>query len=364
MCLGDKLCQRKISLLALFAFCCSFLLSFLLPCTTVNALEVGSSYNLTLKIDGSFATIPGDSPVVPALDGYGGLVYNFPWNRQITRLGFGLNNSPTGTPGLSGHPHLITFTMDFDFPSTMTPYYHSPSWDNMVTIFDSCYGSVNTSFPNAFSCTYTLLTSSATDQIITTDGNVIFNTIPTSSPPASSYVSLLVSPVRVVSLYGGVSSGDLETLSNNISDSFDNLEATVSSSSVTPAQIQTAVVAAIEQSGVTDSIDSIEQGNQDRYEEEKQERQDKEDELNESVEDLSLSASVVQNPFTSLFWNMSSYRCYTTSYLHGFFNAQPFTVCPPYPQQYYSIIRVCGTMFIFALLVRVYYKILKGGFNG
>lgn len=371
MFLGDNLCPRRILLLVLSVFSCSFFLSYLLPFSTVNALEVGSSYNLNLTVDGSFATIPGDSPAVPSLDGHGGLIYTLPWNRTITRLGFGLGNSPSGTPGLSAHPHLITFTIDYDLAGTVISYYHSPSWTNSVTIFDSCYGAMDTTFMNSFSCTYTLMTSSATSQIITQDGHTIINTTPTASPPAGSYINMFVSPVRVVSLYGGVTSADIESVSQNITDAIEDLEVTVSGSSVTPAQIQSAVVSAIQQSGVNDSIDSIEEGNQQRYEEEKQERDDKEVELNDSVSDLSLSTPAPSNPFTQFFIEnpfgsspSSSRVCVNASQIGDLFNYPNLRVCSPYPTGFWSFFRLINSFFVLGLLIRLYIKHMKGGFNG
>lgn len=117
------------------------------------------------------------------------------------------------------------------------------------------------------------------------------------------------------------------------------------------------------------AINSIEEGNQRRWETEREEQDAKEEELESQADGLSLSANVPTNPlfrfFVFPFTNVAEHPCYTTEALHSWFNSSsPFVVCSPLPYSARQAI-VLGTNFIFlGLLLRLYFKKLKGGIDG
>lgn len=104
------------------------------------------------------------------------------------------------------------------------------------------------------------------------------------------------------------------------------------------------------------------------YNQQKQDELDKEQELNSQSDNLSLSASNIVNPFISFFDSrLRGYNtCYTTTSIHSLFNALPFKFCPisfgisggP------TIFRAVASLFTVGLLIRLYYKKLKGGRDG
>lgn len=362
-----KISQKKIFVRCFFVLICSVLsVSFVGFSPSVSALGIGSSYTLPLTVEGSFATVPSANPAIPYLD-HGRLLYQVQGGAQITRLGFGLGNSPSGTPGLSNHPHIISFTIDYDFPSTMDSFYHSPSWTNMVLLHDSCYGAIETTFTNSFSCTYTLLTVSATNQVITQDGQFIVSTRVLNGTSPATW--LTVTPVRVISLYNGVTEEQLDTLQTDIIQALDDLELTVQNSSgPTPAQIEAAVESAITDSGVisaqnatTNAIRQQTQQQHDDYESEVEREEAKEEELNDQKDDLNLSAQATANPFGNLF-NFSG--CVNMPTVGGWFNNPNLRVCSPYPSSISGVLNFVGSAIICGFLIRIYYKHMQGGFNG
>ena len=118
------------------------------------------------------------------------------------------------------------------------------------------------------------------------------------------------------------------------------------------------------------AINSIEEGNQRRWEIEREEQDAKEQELESQADDLSLSAQATSNPFTSLFFsdpynNQYARRCYTTTRIHQLFNASSaWVICTPYPASFRIIFSVVSSLVVVGLLIRLYYKTLKGGLNG
>lgn len=109
------------------------------------------------------------------------------------------------------------------------------------------------------------------------------------------------------------------------------------------------------------SIQDSEDGEQSRWELDKQEQQDKEDELESSSGDLSINASNTGNPFASLF-NASG--CQNMPTVGGWFGDSSLRICSPYPSSIGGVIRFVGSAVVVALLIRLYYKKLKGGVDG
>ena len=114
------------------------------------------------------------------------------------------------------------------------------------------------------------------------------------------------------------------------------------------------------------AISSINQGEQERWETERQEQNEKEAELNDQSSDLSLSASVTSNPFTDLFLSnpFSVSTCFTTQSIHALFNVSAWTICSPFRQPLINILTYGNSLLVTALLIRLYYKKLKGGVDG
>lgn len=114
-------------------------------------------------------------------------------------------------------------------------------------------------------------------------------------------------------------------------------------------------------SKVTDAVDSQTEQQHDDYEDQKQREEDKEDELNESKSGLSISAQNTGNPFASLFTTSS---CVNMPTVGGWFGRSDLRICSPYPQSIQGVIDFVGSAIVVGLLVRLYYKKLKGGVDG
>ncbi|MBO7736102.1 MAG: hypothetical protein J6S67_26260 [Methanobrevibacter sp.] len=98
----------------------------------------------------------------------------------------------------------------------------------------------------------------------------------------------------------------------------------------------------------------------DDYENEVQREEDKQDELEEQSGDLSLSAQSTGNPFASLFTTNS---CITLTSISSWFNVSPaIQICSPYPENIRPILTFVTSAVVVGLLIRLYYKNLKGGF--
>lgn len=98
------------------------------------------------------------------------------------------------------------------------------------------------------------------------------------------------------------------------------------------------------------------------YENEVQREEDKQDELEDQADDVNISANAISNPFSNLF---SSANCASlptlASWLHV--SANNIQVCSPYPQQFRPIIEFVSSAIVVGLLIRVYYKQLRGGYD-
>ena len=120
---------------------------------------------------------------------------------------------------------------------------------------------------------------------------------------------------------------------------------------------------------IDNSINYYNDSEQQRWETERQEQADKEDELNDQADGLSLSASNLSNPFLSLFGSsVSSFgSCYRTQSLHALFNSSSWLICPPFVNATAGVknaISFVSNAFVVVLLIRLYYKKLKGGVDG
>lgn len=117
------------------------------------------------------------------------------------------------------------------------------------------------------------------------------------------------------------------------------------------------------------AIDRQTDSEQERWEIEREEQNEKEDELEDQSGDLSLSASTPSNVLFRFFRNPfntsdSSSRCYTTVTIHTWFSASPFTVCSPMSTSMRQFISFASNFILLALILRLYFKKLKGGVDG
>lgn len=118
------------------------------------------------------------------------------------------------------------------------------------------------------------------------------------------------------------------------------------------------------------AIDRQTDSEQERWEVERDEQNEKEDELEDQSGDLSISASVTSNPFTSLFYASPFPSNYTpcfrlnwsTTTLLGL--SEPPNICSIYPPSVRAILSSVSSLLILALVIRLYYKKLKGGVDG
>lgn len=330
--------KRIIFILSIFA-------ASLLAAKNVSALGVGSSYTLPLTVEGSFATVPSANPAIPYLD-HGRLLYQVQGGAQITRLGFGLGNSPSGTPGLSNHPHIISFTIDYDFPSTMDSFYHSPSWTNMVLLHDSCYGAIETTFTNSFSCTYTLLTVSATTQVITQDGQFIVSTRVLNGTSPATW--LTVTPVRVISLYNGVTEEQVDDLQTAITQAIEDLEISIEGSTPpTPEQIQ----AATEQ-----AIQNTLEDEKSQYEEQSEEVQDQLESDSSAAQGTATSLLSVVGQFIGVLTSAQPTNCNIDGSLIPHLPLGNLNLCTHSPP---PVITIIGSLLLIAFVVPLAYYTVK-----
>lgn len=111
----------------------------------------------------------------------------------------------------------------------------------------------------------------------------------------------------------------------------------------------------------TDAIKAQTRQQHDDYESEVEREENKQDELEDQADDVNISANAITNPFSSLF---SSPNCASLPTLASWLNvsANNIQVCSPYPQQFRPIIEFVSSAIVVGLLIRVYYKQLKGGF--
>lgn len=121
-----------------------------------------------------------------------------------------------------------------------------------------------------------------------------------------------------------------------------------------------------QQNAILNNINNSIQNINSDYDKEKSDLQDKEDELDIQSGDLSLNADILSNPFSSLFWsNLTNYTtCYTTSTIHNLFNASPMRFCPIIKSGFGNIYPFVANAVVVAILIRLYYKKLKGGRDG
>lgn len=111
---------------------------------------------------------------------------------------------------------------------------------------------------------------------------------------------------------------------------------------------------------LTQATQDAEDGEQSRWEADKQERSDKEDELENQAGDLSISAQNPGNPFENLF---NSSGCQSLPTISGWFNmSEPMQVCSPYPDKIRPVLEFVSSAIVIGLLLRVYFKQLKGGY--
>lgn len=116
---------------------------------------------------------------------------------------------------------------------------------------------------------------------------------------------------------------------------------------------------------INNNISSIDNGEQQRWEQDREDMSNKEDELEDQADNLSLSADIPTNPFTSYFvTSFNSSACVRLSRVGAWFNNDNLVVCSPYPSSIRPALVLISNIFLFGLICRLYYKKLKGGFDG
>lgn len=100
----------------------------------------------------------------------------------------------------------------------------------------------------------------------------------------------------------------------------------------------------------------------DHYDEEVARENAKEAELNRQKGDLGVSANNTGNPFDNLF---NATGCQALPTISSWFGrSDVLEVCSPYPSTIGGVIKFVGSALVVGLLIRLYYKRLKGGYNG
>lgn len=115
---------------------------------------------------------------------------------------------------------------------------------------------------------------------------------------------------------------------------------------------------------ISNQISDLDSGAQERWETEREEQDAKEQELEDQADDLSLSVPVTSNLFSSLFNTNYLSSCRTFTRIPALFDADSMRICPPYPSSLVNILTSVSSIFLFALVSRLYYKKLKGGVDG
>lgn len=102
--------------------------------------------------------------------------------------------------------------------------------------------------------------------------------------------------------------------------------------------------------------------NMDHYQDEIDRENAKEAQLNQQKNGLGVSAQNTGNPFDILF---NATGCQSLSTVSSWFGRQDtIQICSPYPSGIGGVIKFVGSALVVALLIRLYYKRLKGGYNG
>lgn len=98
----------------------------------------------------------------------------------------------------------------------------------------------------------------------------------------------------------------------------------------------------------------------DDYEAEVQREEDKQDELEDQAADLSISAQNPGNPFANLFQTSG---CVSMPVFSGWFHrSDVIQVCSPYPQEVRPIIEFVTSVIVVGFLIKIYFKLFKGGY--
>lgn len=99
---------------------------------------------------------------------------------------------------------------------------------------------------------------------------------------------------------------------------------------------------------------------QDRWESDKEEESQREQDLTDQSDDVSISAQNPGNPFASLF---TTQDCQSLPTISSWFNMDsPMQVCSPYPAQIKPVIQFVSSALVIGLLIRLYFKLFKGGY--
>lgn len=115
------------------------------------------------------------------------------------------------------------------------------------------------------------------------------------------------------------------------------------------------------------NIDNSLNNQESDYDKEKADLDAKESELESDVDNFSLTAPIPTNNLFRFFrdpFNDYNQRCFTTATLHTLFNVEPILICSIFTSNVRVFIRVASNFVLLALILRLYFKKMKGGFNG
>lgn len=257
-------------------------------------------------------------------------------------------------------PALIHISIRYSGTTVDNPTYYAGTYSDtsLVLLNSSC------SSPREVTAGSNVLTtdttcdyffySSSTDNYIYIYPRVTF----------SNNVDISVSPVNFVTVSSDGSGGSSSELQSIIQNQL-NIEGLLNNDfNVVVARLQDVISS---NNGLRSDFQAqtaeIEQGNeeaQERWEADKAEEAQREEDLSEQSEDVTISAQNPGNPFASLF---STQECQSLPTVSSWFNMDsPIQVCSPYPAQIKPVIQFVSSALVIGLLIRLYFKLFKGGY--
>lgn len=352
---GDNTCRKKI--LFICSFFLSVLLSFAFALRPLYASAIDPNHyaaHFTTRYDNSQSW---QRNISLNTDFYPWYLYDFDW--IIDSVNFSgnyanvhfetnlvLHGSPTGSPQTSvinGRWKNLDFLRinycgssgsNFTVRSQNITYYKTPWYGNTPTFDDAGEESNNV--------TLTIIGDVVLGDVPTSGSHELYCGVGTTNDwafmeainvdsPYSPVVYFEQSPVRV-------------TFTTDYTEALDN-----------------------QRNAILENINNSIQDLNNQYDKEKEDLENKGSDLEDQADGLSLSASITSNPFTSLFYDNpfnNGTRCWTTQQLHLYFNSSSWSICSPFPNTVRIILNYVNSLFVIGLLIRLYYKKLKGGVDG
>lgn len=263
---------------------------------------------------------------------------------------------------------IFTFTMYYRVQGSSTytagiEYFGWSSGSSWTLLDDSCVTPESSLVTNTqtwettLTCTYTGFTNVRLDYIDNVDRTRLVRFLNADSSQGwvnhNAQITIGYIDSRTIS-WNGLTQDDRDWLEQVLEDTGADVSSVVSAVNSQTSTLNSSI------NNLRNDVQSQTEQQHEDYENEVEREEAKQEELEDQADDLSISAQNPGNPFANLFQTQG---CVSMPVFSSWFHrSDVIQVCSPYPADVRPIIEFVSSVIVVGFLIKIYFKLFKGGY--